>query len=65
MTRDEALAIKAELDAQGSDATVITFDDGKCGVLISTKAGPSVGVAWKEQLDTALEMVKSIEGENR
>ena len=60
MTRDEALDIKADLDAQGYDTSIVTFDDGKCGVAIKTKGGPSVGIAEANLLELGLEIVKQL-----
>jgi hypothetical protein len=60
MNRDEAIKLKADLDAQGHKAHVMTFDDGGCGVSIQTKKGPFVGIDRTEYLEDGLEMVEEL-----
>jgi len=61
MTREEALTLMGNLKEQGTDATIVTFDDGESGLLIQTKAGPSVGIVEPGQLDDALDLVQELE----
>jgi len=60
MNRDEALSIKADLDARGCNTQIITFDDGESGVSVVTKAGPTVGVPSIELLELSLEIVEQL-----
>jgi hypothetical protein len=57
VNREEALAVTAELEQQGITATIVAFEDGASGVLISTNAGPSVGIDKREDLEVAREWV--------
>jgi hypothetical protein len=60
MNRDEAIKLKSDLDAQGREAHVVTFDDGECGVSIQTKKGLFVGIDRTEDLEKGLEMVEQL-----
>jgi hypothetical protein len=61
----EAFSMKANLDVRGYDTRLVAFDDGKFGVTIKTKAGPSVHVSEIDFLDVALDIVEQLPAEPR
>jgi hypothetical protein len=58
--REEEDKSKNDLEAQGFDTGIVTFDDGEWGVFIRTKRGPSLGIDRVEFLEAGLEMAKEL-----